>query len=267
MKIAMIYLMESNNKVKIGYSKDCLSRLKQFKTGNPDIVLVDTKIGTKWDETNLHHLCDKWHITNEWFEKNQDVLDIWNNYDPWTTEDFEEMKSEVKTYSSYLIGALFSPTHPFFTLKGFDSVKNKVDEAIQHNIPIPTEVQEYMEYAVNILDVYAINAYIQHPMFDLPITTKWKKYYKLYNITLAIPYYDLLVSEYNKIKKDLKYLHTCTKLETFCLDNCSNEILSNSKQRFVNLTLGIEDAIKELEIKSERITWALDNIEKIIRED
>ena len=258
--------MESNNKIKIGYSKDCLNRLKQFKTGNPDIVLVDTKVGTKQDESALHELCNKWHITNEWFEKNQEVLDIWNNYDPWFTKDFKKLKSEVQLYSSKFISALFFPSCPIFILNGFDSIKNKIEEAKQYNVLIPKEVEEYMEYAQNILDVYAINAYIQHPMFDLPDTIKWKKHYKLYNIVLTLPYRELVLLEHDKINKELEQIHITNTFEQFCFNHCS-ENLEQHKSEFIYLVDSLKNKIQELRTKVKRLNYVLNNLEKILSEE
>ena len=61
----MIYLMQSNDKLKIGYSKNCKKRLKSLSTGNPDIILLSSKPGDRYDESNLHNLCKDYHVINE----------------------------------------------------------------------------------------------------------------------------------------------------------------------------------------------------------
>lgn len=78
----MIYLIESSNYYKIGFTTDLDTRIKSYITANPDFRLIDTKIGSKQDETNLHKLCKKYKYKNEWFFKNEEILNIWNSFIP-----------------------------------------------------------------------------------------------------------------------------------------------------------------------------------------
>lgn len=60
----MIYLLESGNYYKIGFSDNFEQRLKSYLTHNPDIEVFDLKEGTKQDEDKLHELCKKIQIQN-----------------------------------------------------------------------------------------------------------------------------------------------------------------------------------------------------------
>lgn len=76
----MIYLIESENYYKIGYTKDLNQRLKSYNTVNPDYVVLLVEEGEISDETELHNLCKKFHYKLEWFHKNPEIINIWNNY-------------------------------------------------------------------------------------------------------------------------------------------------------------------------------------------
>lgn len=76
----MIYLIESPNYYKIGYTDNVERRLKQYKTHCLEINLLDFKEGTSTDETNLHKACSEFKVENEWFRKDPEILKIWDTY-------------------------------------------------------------------------------------------------------------------------------------------------------------------------------------------
>lgn len=70
----MLYLIESGNYIKIGFSKDLDSlknRMITYKTHNPDIKLLGLCEGTEEDECNYHIKLDNYKLYNraEWFKK------------------------------------------------------------------------------------------------------------------------------------------------------------------------------------------------------
>ena len=70
----MLYLIESGNYIKIGFSKDLNSlknRMITYKTHNPDIKLLGLCEGTEEDECNYHIKLDNYKLYNraEWFKK------------------------------------------------------------------------------------------------------------------------------------------------------------------------------------------------------
>ena len=78
----MIYLIKSNDKLKIGYTSNLEVRLKQYKTHNLDIELLNKKEGSINDEKTLHSICSEYKIKNEWFKYNQFIIDAFNKYNP-----------------------------------------------------------------------------------------------------------------------------------------------------------------------------------------
>ena len=76
----MIYLLQSHDKLKIGYTSDINKRMRQYKTHNVDISLISSKEGTFEDEKILHKLCSKYKITSEWFQYNKFIIDAFENY-------------------------------------------------------------------------------------------------------------------------------------------------------------------------------------------
>lgn len=76
----MIYLIESGNFYKIGFTENLKSRMKQYATHNPDYRLIDNFDGDKEDEKELHELCKEFHHSLEWFNKDERVLEIFQEY-------------------------------------------------------------------------------------------------------------------------------------------------------------------------------------------
>lgn len=50
----MLYLIKSQQYVKIGFTTDLEKRMSIYTTHNPDFELLDTCIGTLKDEKSLH---------------------------------------------------------------------------------------------------------------------------------------------------------------------------------------------------------------------
>ncbi len=76
----MLYLVKLDNTYKIGYSKDPVKRIKQFQATHIDIELISTKCGSIKDEQHLHYLCAEYHIKNELFKQDNEVIKIFNTY-------------------------------------------------------------------------------------------------------------------------------------------------------------------------------------------
>lgn len=259
----MIYLMKSNNKVKIGYSEDCIKRLKTFKTGNPDIVLVDTKPGNRQDENTLHKLCKDWHVTNEWYEDNENVRKIWNDYDP-IKHDFSILKEAVQRYSTVDIVKILNPVHILFKVPGFDDIKNKYNKVED----IPNEVKEYLEYATNLMSIHAILVWIKYPLFDLPKNTVWKSKYKIWNNTITIPYREIVFQEILNSEKLTNLMKSSTKLSMNIISSMDETNISEElKELLFNNSKTVETYLTNEEKLISRWVQALDIISKFKSED
>lgn len=91
----MIYLVEDRDYVKIGFTKNVEARMKNYETDNCYSKLIDSKPGTRKDESTLHELCKKWHYKNEWFYNVPEIRDIWNNYQH-SFNELEHMKETTE---------------------------------------------------------------------------------------------------------------------------------------------------------------------------
>lgn len=76
----MLYLIKSDNYLKIGYTYDVSKRMKQYETHNSSFVLLDTAEGNLRDEEYLHSVLKPYWIKNEWFYNCDAVIKVWNSY-------------------------------------------------------------------------------------------------------------------------------------------------------------------------------------------
>lgn len=77
----MIYLIEDDSYYKVGYTTNIYTRLNSYKTHNLNAKLVSIKDGNLEDEKLLHNKLSKYLVSNEWYLKEQAVLDEFNKYD------------------------------------------------------------------------------------------------------------------------------------------------------------------------------------------
>lgn len=88
----MIYLIQSGNLYKIGYTTNLEHRFDQYKQHNPTAILLDSKEGSRKDESNLHKLCEEYRIDRpEWFNSDK-VVTIFKDYIPIKEDEKEEDK-------------------------------------------------------------------------------------------------------------------------------------------------------------------------------
>lgn len=88
----MIYLIQSGNLYKIGYTNNLEHRFDQYKQHNPTTILLDSKEGSRKDESNLHKLCEEYRIDRpEWFNSDK-VVTIFKDYIPIKEDEKEEDK-------------------------------------------------------------------------------------------------------------------------------------------------------------------------------
>ncbi len=76
----MIYLITDGEKVKIGYSKDPLKRLKQLQVGHPKYLrLLKVYNAPNWVEKRIHYILHLDCTRGEWFDLRADDLEEINN--------------------------------------------------------------------------------------------------------------------------------------------------------------------------------------------
>lgn len=77
----MNYLIKSGDYIKVGYSSNFITRMRDYRTLNPNVEILDTfEEGTTTSEKELHLLMCDYHHCNEWFKFSNKILEIWNNY-------------------------------------------------------------------------------------------------------------------------------------------------------------------------------------------
>lgn len=72
----MLYLIQSINYYKIGYTSNLKSRMSSYKSMNPHVVLLGIKEGTQKDESQYHALYQQYQYYTEWFEFPEDVVQL-----------------------------------------------------------------------------------------------------------------------------------------------------------------------------------------------
>lgn len=76
-----VYLVQctETKRVKIGWSKSALGRLKTLQTGSPTIlVLLDKVSGTQQEEQFLHNQASAHRLHGEWFSA--EAVTVWAQY-------------------------------------------------------------------------------------------------------------------------------------------------------------------------------------------
>lgn len=89
----MLYLIKSYSAIKIGSTNNIKTRMREYKTHNPDAELIDIADGTEIEEKLLHSKLKrfKYKSSIEWFIDCKEVREEWDNY----------VKSTGKKYSQY----------------------------------------------------------------------------------------------------------------------------------------------------------------------
>ncbi len=125
----MLYLIESTNYYKIGYTendKTLRRRIKSYRTHNPNFIHLDTFSGNMEDERFLHILCKEYRVNNtEWFIKNSFILETIEAFkknnivlEEEINEEIEQTKIFTKTLKSETFYMTFIDyVSPLFNLK------------------------------------------------------------------------------------------------------------------------------------------------------
>lgn len=98
----MLYLIKDRNYIKIGYTSNLDQRQKAYETTNCYAEVIMTKDGTRKDESNLHKLCDKWHYKNEWFHYDDEIVKIFEEYQPDQEERIKKLETELFTLKTQM---------------------------------------------------------------------------------------------------------------------------------------------------------------------
>ena len=97
----MIYLIESDSFIKIGYTENIERRFIQYKTDNPNFRILDVTIGDKAVETSLQNKSTKYCLPNsEWCINKSLVFRLWKEY-----------KESIKAYTEIYDAEMWIDNH------------------------------------------------------------------------------------------------------------------------------------------------------------
>lgn len=99
----MLYLIQDRDYLKIGYSANVDQRKKAYETTNCYAEIIMVKDGTMKDEKTLHELCKQWHYKNEWFYYNDEIIRIFEEYQPDYNEKILNLEKEVESLKKIII--------------------------------------------------------------------------------------------------------------------------------------------------------------------
>lgn len=85
----MIYVIKNAVGIKVGKSKNVAKRLKEFRISAPDLKLVTVMPGYSKEEKDLHKKLNKFKISGENFELNDETLSI-------IKDTFKEFDSDIE---------------------------------------------------------------------------------------------------------------------------------------------------------------------------
>ncbi len=102
----MLYLIKDRDYIKIGYTANLDQRQKAYETTNCYAEVIMTKDGTRKDEFNLHKLCDKWHYKNEWFYYDDEIVKIFEEYQPDQEERIKKLEAEISTLKTQMLSVI-----------------------------------------------------------------------------------------------------------------------------------------------------------------
>lgn len=70
----MLYLIQSLNYYKIGFTTNIKERMKSYKTTNPHAILLGVTEGTEEDELQYHLKLKEYNHYTEWFELPENIV-------------------------------------------------------------------------------------------------------------------------------------------------------------------------------------------------
>ena len=74
-----LYLLECNNRYKIGYSTNFDQRVRSFNTASPvPHKIIAVAPGGKQQEATLHRVFNRYQMYGEWFSKEKEIFELFS---------------------------------------------------------------------------------------------------------------------------------------------------------------------------------------------
>ena len=209
----MIYLMTDQRFLKIGYTQDVKARLKQLKTGNPSIELVKTKPGSKLDEKAIQVICKQWNVDREWYQNIPEIINIFDEYDPFSKKELEVLKKLYKdAINNVKEGKWFGAVKSNI----FQHISDKMKDATN----VPEEYRKYYNYCVNI-DNYS-QALCCLSYKNVKEISNIKLEYKISDNIILTPIQDYFKNKTEKYEEGVKELESKNELLKALHEDLSN---------------------------------------------
>lgn len=253
----MIYLMESHDKLKIGYAKDIKKRYRTLSTGNIDLTIKNTKPGTIKDEKLLQKKCLEWKINREWYQNVPEVIKAFEEYDPYDPEN-PEIKEFVESVKQFVIINCKKEWDEYEGhIKQYENILEKENDA-------PNWLKKYILYAKNIT---AFNTARDSICGSFAYYTKInpnsiKLAYKIADDLVIRPNWDDILQQYiNKCKQLSEEIQTLIEsIEAIqkdlprCKSITSIEILQNGIKSLKSTIYSKKDSLNNFLEKSESLS-------------
>lgn len=176
----MIYLIEQDNYYKIGYTSNLERRLKEYSTHNINFKLIDTIEGDKSFEDLLHKKFKHLKYNNEWFHKNDEILEYFKNTKgikeiskefvytfPRVLEKTRELtEASLKVLNYIILNAGFAGNPPIgniFNLNGF--YEDIIEKTQLKKSAITKALKKLVEVTLLIKDKKARGIYYVNPLY------------------------------------------------------------------------------------------------------
>lgn len=139
----MLYLIQTGEFYKIGYSKDfntLRSRIKIYKTHNPIFKLLDINLGSRDDETMVHQNIEL--NDGEWSKDKEATLDLWFSLKEPIAQKLIDREKDYTDYNCLRIIQLEEE---------IDTLRLAYRSLIEKTIPIVLRQEERLQQVENSL--------------------------------------------------------------------------------------------------------------------
>lgn len=221
-----VYLIESGNYYKIGFSNNLETRSSVYDTHNPDWKLIDYFVAPQYIEKEIHAKCRPFWHRNEWFRKSDEVLNIFL--------EFKNMKT--------------------FKLNRYSPYKNdNIIEFINTNLEFLTYPQKcimYIIYNATRDVLFKCDEFRRNVAFSQEFTED--EYYKTFNELVDLNVV-IQIGDMYKVKHEF-YYDICTETINYFIKEIEYDLIPNRKCNEIEKYKQIINSLKlDTKTKDERI--------------
>lgn len=145
----MLYLIESQGFLKIGFSNDIDKRIDSYHTENPKFEVISIREGDRKDESYLHFLFKDYIDHREWMKYENFIVKLFSLIKLPSESDLEHKKEikelREKNTDLYTKNLRLGEENSFFRkrIKEYKEIIEKSNEALEESNKV---IQKYNEY-------------------------------------------------------------------------------------------------------------------------